>query len=375
MSYPISVVVPTKNRYKYLKKLIDLVIGFDTDEIELVIQDNSDNNQEILEFLNSISYPWLKYYYCDDNLTSIENFDLAINHTTGDYVCFIGDDDGVVRNIVDCAKWMKANNIEALRPATSTYEWPECGRNGYLTVDGRFKILEYLNPVKELVKILKNGCLTLGNIPVLYTGVVKQSVLIDIFNDHKTYFPGGASADVANGVALCFYVKRYVKLNVPITITGTSKKTGGVKNRRLFIPFSELPFISSQVGPNWEGDYPKYWFGDFVWPESATKSLRALGKEAFIYMMNTDIVYAHAVIRAKCSPSEYYPFCSPPKLLYKIVKTYFADYCVKLSRRLRWLSLSLKTNKKYSAKGFPDIIGAEEFFAAHSIDFKKLEYK
>lgn len=375
MSYPISVVVPTKNRYKYLKKLIELIISFDTDEIELVIQDNSDNNQEILIFLNNINYPWLKYYYCSERLTSIENFDLAINHTTGDYVCFIGDDDGVVRNIVECAKWMKANNIEALRPATSTYEWPECGRNGYLTIEYNSEKVQYLNPIKELIKILKRGCDKLENIPVTYTGIVQHRVLEKIYNDIGTYFPGGASADIANGVALCFYVKRYVKLNIPIVITGNSSKTGGVSNRRSFIPFSELSFISPTVGENWEGDLPKYWFGVFVWPESAVKSLRVLGKEDFIQHLNYDILFAYAILRSHCQLSEYSCFCSRNKLILLIPYAWFRIYMEKIIRRTYWLYLSIRKGLKCWGRGFDTIVDAENEFYKFNIDFKKLQYK
>lgn len=375
MNYPISVVVPTKNRYKYLKKLVELVVSFNTEELEFVIQDNSDGNQEILEFLSAYDYPWLKYYYCNKHLTSIENFDMAINNTTGDYVCFIGDDDGIVRNIVDCAKWMKANNIEALRPATSTYEWPECGRNGYYTYDYSTKIIQYLNPIKELVKILKNGCDKLENIPVTYTGIVQREILCKIYSDYGSYFPGGASADVANGVALCFYVKRYVKLNIPIIITGNSKKTGGVVDRRRFIPFSNLSFISPNVGPNWEGDLPKYWFGVFVWPESAVKCLRALCRESFIEHLNYDILFAHAIIRSHCKFSEYFSFCSPLRLYWLVPREWVHIYIIKVVRRLYWMYIYILKRVKCWGSGCSSIIEAEKEFVKYGVDFEQMVYK
>ena len=49
MGYLLSIVVPTKNRYYYLKSLIKLVQSFNSNEIELVVQDNTENNSEILE--------------------------------------------------------------------------------------------------------------------------------------------------------------------------------------------------------------------------------------------------------------------------------------------------------------------------------------
>ena len=45
----LSIVVPTKNRYYYLLKLIELVESIGSPELELVIQDNSDDNDEFLK--------------------------------------------------------------------------------------------------------------------------------------------------------------------------------------------------------------------------------------------------------------------------------------------------------------------------------------
>ena len=375
MKYPISVVVPTKNRYKYLKRLVDLIVSFNTSEIELVIQDNSDDNCEFKSWLSKYNYEWIKYYFNDAKLTSIQNFDLAINHAKGETVCFIGDDDGVVRNIINCAKWMIENNIEAVLPSKSVYVWPNNSHKGFLTIEYATSIIEYLNPITELVKILNNGCQGLGNIPVTYTGIVSMKILNRIYNDYGTYFPGGASADIANGVALCFYVKRFVKVNSPLVITGTSAMTGSVSNRKAFIPFSEIPFISKEVGENWEGYFPKYWFGCFVWPESAIKSLRALGKESFISELDVYSVFSGAVIRAKVNPSEYKDFCSVPKLYVYVAMKFMIKLSKAANKRITWMLMYFFRNKKYRQTNVNDILNAEKRFAEFSIDFSKITYK
>ena len=96
MDYLVSVVVPTKNRYKYLKNLIRLIDGFHLDELELVIQDNSDDNTEILEYLKNYSNSNIHYYYSTDKLTMSTNADAGIRNAKGEYVCYIGDDDGTI---------------------------------------------------------------------------------------------------------------------------------------------------------------------------------------------------------------------------------------------------------------------------------------
>lgn len=375
MKYPISVVVPTKDRYKYLKSLIEMIIGFETDEIELIIQDNSTNNEDFVKWLSDKKFDWLKYYYNPERLTSIQNFDLAISHSTGECVTFIGDDDGIVRNIVDCAKWMIENNVEAVRSLGVEYQWPECCGLGIIKMGKSNRIIEYSNPIKDLIRMFKEGG-RLNHIPVTYAGIVKREILDNLFQDYGTYFPGGASADMANGVALCFYVKRYVKLNVPIIITGTSKNTGSVKDRKRFIPFSEIPFISSSVAPNWEGNLPKYWFGVFVWPESAIKALRALHQESFIQFICFEKIFARAVINAKVKPSMFYSYCDPRMLNYYVAKQFVQYFLYVLTQKIRslWSLFLQKINLKKNSR-IDNISIAEKILLNSSIDFSRLKYK
>ena len=47
----LSIIIPTKDRYKYLKILISLIDSYNLSELELIIQDNTSDNTEILKFL------------------------------------------------------------------------------------------------------------------------------------------------------------------------------------------------------------------------------------------------------------------------------------------------------------------------------------
>ena len=59
----ISVVIPTKDRYKYLKKLISLIDSYNLNEFELILQDNTFDNSEIVHFLSQKNRSYLKYFY------------------------------------------------------------------------------------------------------------------------------------------------------------------------------------------------------------------------------------------------------------------------------------------------------------------------
>lgn len=361
MTPQLSIIVPTKNRYKYLFHLIELIKSFNSSEIELVIQDNSDDNSSFKDFVSKYGFLWLKYFYCSEKLTSIQNFNLAIQHATGDYVCFIGDDDGVTRHVIECVRWMKIHNIEAVRGAKTYYNWPEVTPGGFVSYETSEKTIEFLNPIAELKHILNYGCQTLDNIPVTYTGIVKREILDHIFSDFGTYFPGGASADIANGVALCFYVKRYAKINLPIIITGTSKHTGGVENRSRPLSFSDVTFISPSVAENWEGDFPQYWLGPLVWPESAIKSLRALGKESFILELDYDRVMARTITRTTLEKKDYAPYIKSNRRVVRFILQSRLRYFIMggLGKVIQLCTRGTRGLKQHRAKGLITIIEAE----------------
>lgn len=296
MTLPLlSIVVPTKNRYEYLKHLVSLISSFASDELEMVIQDNSDDNTDFQKYLKTISGTFIKYFYEKTPLTSVANFDKAILNSKGEYVCFIGDDDGVMRYILDCVKWMKRKNIEALKSSHAHYFYDKKSTKGK-NINKKLEYTEpkisyhYLNPIYALKHLLRDGC-ELNYIPTLYNGIVKRTVLDEIFENLGTFFPG-ASADIANGVALCFYIKSYVIVDFPVLIGGSSVYTGGGVRFNKNYSIEKVPFISEKSKKEWEGHVPRLWYGSLVWEESSVKALRSLGKEIFVSYIDHDLVMA-----------------------------------------------------------------------------------
>ena len=85
----LSVVVPTKNRYKYLKKLVELFCQLATEDMELVIQDNSDDPSDFKLFIDNIKDRRICYYYDSINLSVVDNCDRAIARSHGEFVSMI----------------------------------------------------------------------------------------------------------------------------------------------------------------------------------------------------------------------------------------------------------------------------------------------
>lgn len=282
----LSVVIPTKDRYKYLKKLISLIDSYNLNELELIIQDNSFDNSEIIQFLNLKPRTYLKYFYCKDSISMTENVDLAIHNSSGEYVCLLGDDDGFLPNIVNCVKWMKSNNIDALQTAVTIYNWPDFfdfegkDTNGELHLDNFSNEINEIDCIKSLQQLSNRGFRHIYTIPKVYQGIVKRSCLDEVYKIGETYSPG-PSPDMATAVALSFVVKKFITINLPVIIVGQSVHVGGgerllkggVKN------IDDVPFLPNGAKNKWSNRIPKVWCSQTVWPESAIKAIEYMNKE------------------------------------------------------------------------------------------------
>lgn len=297
-NYLLSIVVPTKDRYKYLISLIDLIKSFHTDEIELVIQDNTYDNTPIKGFLSNLDYPHCKYFHESSSLPMAINSDHAILHSTGEYVCFIGDDDGVTIDIIDCVKYMRASGIEALRSSDASYWWPEVGEGRFLKMGGRVSYaklssrIKSLNSYQTLIDLLKKGFVNRGQLPLVYHGIVARKVLDVIYRIGGTYFPG-SSPDISNGVALSIVDPKYVLYNKIVVFSGASKYHGGgvYLSGKKHPELSDIKWLMPQAVENWDERLPKVGEGEPIWCDSAIKALRYMGKENLEEKINFEYLY------------------------------------------------------------------------------------
>lgn len=295
----LSIVIPTKDRYFYLKHLLSFLLEIDSENVEIVIQDNTEDNSEFLEYLNGINYEKFVYHHTKEQIPISLNSDMAIKNSSGKYVCFIGDDDGVTSLIVPCVRFMEKRGIEVVVPTTVSYNWPDSfNASSLLKESAQLKFSDFsgkikmVDPIETLYNLMKQGCTYRGELPLLYHGIVKRSTLDKIYEKCNTYFPG-PSPDIANGVALSLLECKYAKIDMPIIISGASKFHGGgvrkMKNRAADI--NDVPFLPPKAKENWEKRIPKIWTGETVWCESAVKAMRYMGRDDLAEQVNYEALY------------------------------------------------------------------------------------
>ena len=305
MSCLLSIIIPTKNRYSTLLPLLDYLVQLPGKDYEIVVQDNSDDNKKMLKYLEGITNARIAYFHTTEDLSQTGNSDLAVQMTNGQYICFIGDDDGVMPYIVNLVAWMKNNNIEAIRGYKPFYIWPGLPvsildpkmTTGILKFHKfNYKITKY-DTKKGLNNLLKKGGTDISLLPCLYHGIVSRKVLDRVFKQTNSYFPG-PSPDMANATALAMELKEFIYLDFPVVISGRSVNSiagKGVLHNHVS-KIENVQHLPKNTINNWEKKIPKYWTGETIWAESAIKCIKRYNAIELINEFNFNYLYAKILV-------------------------------------------------------------------------------
>ena len=365
----LSIVIPTKDRYFYLKHLLKYLFQLDPCNVEIVLQDNTEDNCEILDFLEGVDYPYLKYAHIKEQIPISLNSDRAVLNSTGKFVCFIGDDDGVTSLLIPCVEYMEKNGIDVVVPESVIYKWPDAYnviKAGANTACLKYRVFSgekvEVNIESTLLDLLKKGCDDRKGLPLLYHGIVRREILNKIYEKGGTFFPG-PSPDIANGVALCLTNCKYYRIDMPVIIAGASKYRGGgarqMKNHAANL--EDLPFLPANTKENWETKIPRIWTGRTVWSESSVKAMRYMGREDLVDMVNYESLYSSFV-------AYYFPL---RKLAYQLtnnkLKLFFVSSWKLLIRGFNVLLrvFHIKKSSNVIVSGINDIESASHYLDAN----------
>lgn len=91
----ISIVIPTRERCAYLRHSVRTALEIDDDEIEIVVSDNASTDCTE-QMIAEIDDPRLIYVNTSARLSMRENFNHAFRASSGEYLIYFGDDDGIL---------------------------------------------------------------------------------------------------------------------------------------------------------------------------------------------------------------------------------------------------------------------------------------
>lgn len=285
----ISIIIPTRNRQYYAEKTIRQISTIST-ELEIVIQDNSDDDSLRDAIADLISSGTVKYEYESKPIPFSENYDRAASRVKSKYLCAIGDDDAILPNIVSCAKWMEEKGIDAVKPAkTLLYCHPgninrklsACVRSYQYTGNYRFS-----NPEAALVELLNaGGCNYLSKDLVgSYHGLVNMDLMNKVKEKTGKYY-GGLTPDMFSVVCLSLIPNiKFAVVDYPITLPGVCPTSGSAASQsgRHVGKLKDAPHLKYLPDYKWDSRIPQYYSVETIWAETMIKAITSMNREELI---------------------------------------------------------------------------------------------
>jgi len=95
----VSVLLPTRNRLEFLRYAIATVLRQDDPDWEIVVSDN-DSEEDIAGHVDGLGDDRVRYVRSAAFVRVTDNWNNALEHSTGRYVVMLGDDDGLMPGYV-----------------------------------------------------------------------------------------------------------------------------------------------------------------------------------------------------------------------------------------------------------------------------------
>lgn len=303
----LTIVIATKNRIPYAVAAIRSILAIDDRELQLVVQDNSDS-RELEDFVRAnVSDSRFRYRYTPPPFSSIDNFNAAMELATGEYVCLIGDDDGVNPEIMEAVRWTKQNGLDALKPKVDVaYLWPGISiasatgtkTGGTMTVNRFSGQIRFPDIEAELRKLVRNGGQHYldTDLPRVYHGIVKRDCLRTIRQLTGNYF-GGLSPDIYAVIAVSSVAQRTAAIDYPLTLAGAcAASTSADQSRGRHVGrLEDAPHWRDRHGYQWSDAVPKFYSGETIWADSLLAAAQDLRRVDLLGDFNISMLAAHCI--------------------------------------------------------------------------------
>ena len=234
MKYPkFTVIIPQKNRAEYIKHTLKTCMIQEYPNFEIIVSDDcsDDNSVEVIEDLMKKD-DRIRLFAHEKHLGMRDNFEFALNQVQSGYVIALGGDDGLVPGCIwrmyEILQETKAKLL-TWRPAGYLYSEqtdvpalmliPRVKNRGVKWI----KSEDFLNKMASTLWYLSDDC------PMIY---MKGVASLEIINKVKSrtkdnsfyYCP---TPDGFSGIVLAGEVDKYVFVDEPLSMVGTTTKSQG----------------------------------------------------------------------------------------------------------------------------------------------------
>ncbi len=246
-----NVIIPTRNRLETLRYSLQTALNQDYDRYKIIVSDNN-STDGTGHFLRSLNSEKIEYFNTGRSLSMSGNFEFALSKIKEGFVVLIGDDDGLLLTALnDINDIIQQKKTLAISSRTVLYYWP--GGSPYenlLMIPRGKENLQKRTSHRYLNKVLK-GVLDYSDLPMLYTGGVVHSSLIEKAKKDQNKFFHSFTPDVYSGIAIASVVNEYIRTEKPFAISGLSKYSNGQSQlgtsndfsiAQIFLSENDIPF-------------------------------------------------------------------------------------------------------------------------------------
>lgn len=231
----LSIVIPTRERHDTLRHTLRTMVIQDYVDCEFIVSDNfsQDDTRRVVE---SFSDDRIVYINTGSRVSMAENWEFALNHARGDYITYIGDDDGFIPGALTAAmSILNESGHDALVWEKADYCWPDyiepsMGNLLSLRVDGFGKLIMSGNDERRRVLDFRSGYTKL---PCLYNGIVNRRLVTDLQKKSiNGLFFNAISPDAFSALAISVAVGEYLFFHYPFSVSGASRHSNGTSFMR-----------------------------------------------------------------------------------------------------------------------------------------------
>lgn len=340
-----SILVPAFNGMPFLRHTVETALAAGSDSFELVVSDDHSKDGG-LEFLAGLRDPRLRVLQTPESssFSMVEHWEWLLGHARGDWIMFLGQDDGLQSHFFELATRL-ADHAEELGLRTiaaqrAEFVWP-IEAEGSLSVSLR-------DPSRASISrrsYSRHALLALFSLhsyhflPQMYTNSLWQKSLIDDVRRLQGGVVFTCHPQDANIAALGARLeKEYLYSELSLGWVGTSKKSAGLAIAQFSAPASrETESLATEYAasvrsspiryPKWAGDFEMGENGIYFWQAlrkthflGRTPLDRVLGSSSFITALLTFSLARHRV--ASWSPQkrkQYWVVAKRNKVSYELV--------------------------------------------------------
>ncbi|AND85385.1 glycosyltransferase [Clostridium tyrobutyricum] len=232
----ISILIPTRNSADVLRYTLMTCIKQNYYNYEIIISDNSSRgNNETKNLVNEFNCKKIKYYRTPKDYAMIENYEFAYSKANGDYMILIGSDDGLLLHCLEIIPKIikKLNNPLSITWDPIAYGWPEVKinsiKNGlFIPYPSQKSNIKYNYYDESVLKSVLNFEARYSILPMFYyNSIIKRELIEKVKKISKKIFCA-SPPDVYTGIVFCYLEKKYIHINMPMTIGGSSQRSIGI---------------------------------------------------------------------------------------------------------------------------------------------------